>query len=212
MKKAFPFTAKNHCIIAAIIAFAVIGCSQKEQRLPYLGNPIVENNDTIYPKIADFKFTDQDNQIVTNKTFENKIYVADFIFLSCPTICPKMTSELQKVYAVYKTNPTVQLLSHTIDPENDTIERLKLYSESIGITNNWYFVTGEKENIYTIAEKSYFTTAYKDTNEPGGYVHGGGLVLVDNHGHIRGVYDGTNTEETKRLIADIGILLKELKA
>lgn len=212
MKKAFPVSAKPYCTLAMLLSFAFVGCSQKEQQLPYLGNPIVENNDTVYPRIADFKFTDQDNRIVTNKTFENKIYVADFIFLSCPTICPKMTSELKKVHAVYKSNPSVQILSHTIDPENDTVERLKLYSESMGIADNWYFVTGEKEKIHTIAEKSYFTTAYKDASEPGGYVHGGGLVLVDNHGHIRGVYDGTNPEETKRLIADIGILLKELKA
>lgn len=212
MKKAFPFSTKPYCLLTMMLSLAFMGCSQKEQKLPYLGNPIVEHNDTIYPKIADFKFTDQDNKVVTNKTFENKIYVADFIFLSCPTICPKMTSELKKVYDTYKSNPSVQLLSHTIDPDNDTTERLKLYSESIGISGNWYFVTGKKENIYAIAEKSYFTTAYKDTNEAGGYVHGGGLILVDDHGHIRGVYDGTNTEETKRLIADIALLLKELKA
>lgn len=212
MKKALIFKATPYCKMAMLLSFLFIGCSQKEQRLPYLGNPIVENNDTIYPKIAAFKFTDQDNKVVTNKTFENKIYIADFIFLSCPTICPKMTSELKTVYDIYKSNPSVQLLSHTIDPENDTVDKLKLYSESMGITTNWHFVTGEKEKIHSIAEKSYFTTAYKDAKEPGGYVHGGGLVLVDNHGYIRGVYDGTNSEETKRLIADIEILLKELKA
>lgn len=212
MKKAFPFKANTYCKMAVLLSFAFMGCTQKEARLPYLGNPIVENNDTLYPKIADFKFTNQDKNSITNKTFANKIYVADFIFLSCPTICPKMTSELKSVYEVYKANPDVAFLSHTIDPKNDTVERLKLYTESMGIGPNWHFVTGNKEDILSIAEKSYFTTAYKDSKEPGGYVHGGGLMLVDENGHIRGVYDGTNAVETQRLIADIKILLKELKA
>ena len=212
MKKAIPSTAKTYYKLAILLSFAFMGCSQKEAKLPYLGNPIVENNDTIYPKIADFKFTNQDKKSVTNKTFAKKIYVADFIFLSCPTICPKMTSEMKSVYDSYKTNPDVQFLSHTIDPERDTVEKLKLYSESMNLNSNWHFVTGKKEDIFSIAEKSYFTTAYKDSKEPGGYVHGGGLMLVDENGHIRGVYDGTNSTETKRLIADIKILLKELKA
>lgn len=212
MKKAFRFSAKPYCKLALLLSFAFIGCSPKEKKLPYLGNPIVANHDTVYPKIADFKFTNQDKVSISNKTFENKIYVADFIFLSCPTICPKMTTELKSVYEVYKNNPTVQFLSHTIDPERDTVEKLKLYAESMHLNSNWHFVTGNKDDIFTMAEKSYYTTAYKDASEPGGFVHSGALVLVDDHGFIRGVYDGTNTQETKRLISDIKILLTELKA
>ena len=213
MTKRTNFTLNLYCKTAILFSFiAIIGCSEKEAKLPFLGNPIVNRNDTIFPKISSFKFTNQDNKPVTNETFANKIYVADFIFLSCPTICPKMTSEMKSVYDVYKTNPDVSFLSHTIDPENDTVERLKLYKESMNISANWHFVTGKKEDILSIAEKSYFTTAYNDSKEPGGYVHGGGLMLVDENGHIRGVYDGTNATETQRLIADIKILLKELKA
>jgi protein SCO1/2 len=213
MKNSAYFTVKLICNCAAVFLFLLFSsCTSTETKLPYLGNPVVKESETILPKIAEFKFTNQDHATITNKTFENKIYVADFIFLSCPTICPKMTSEMKSVYEMYKGNSKVAFLSHTIDPENDTIEKLKLYAQSMNLNSNWHFVTGNKKDILEIAEKSYFTTAYSDANEPGGFVHGGGFVLVDDKGHIRGVYDGTNSTETKRLIADIKILLKELKA
>lgn len=213
MDKRNYFNLNVYCKTAIFFLLLLLSsCSKKEIKLPYLGNPIVNGTDTIFPTIASFSFTDQNNKIITNKTFARKIYVADFIFLSCPTICPKMTSEMMTVYNLYKENPAVLFLSHTIDPENDTVERLKSYTESSAINDNWHFVTGNKDTLLSIAEKSYFTTAYKDSNEPGGYVHGGGLMLVDENGHIRGVYDGTNSIETQRLIADIKILLNELKA
>lgn len=195
--------------IYILLICIVFGCEQKKEKLPYLGNPIVKGKDTIYPKIQDFSFIDQDSIIVTNKTFENKIYVADFIFLSCPTICPKMHTELSSVYTIYKNNPDILFLSHTIDPEHDTVERLKAYTKSNNISNKWHFVTGNRDSIYNIATKSYFATAYKDSKEPGGYVHSGGFLLIDKNRHIRGVYDGTNTDETKRLIRDIRVLLSE---
>lgn len=196
-------------IIWLLLILITFGCSQKPNTLPYLGNAKIQDNDTIYPKIKDFSFINQDSTTVTNKTFENKIYVADFIFLSCPTICPKMNFELNKVYEIYKNNPKVNFLSHTIDPERDSIKRLKEFKTSLGLNENWHFVTGNKDSIFTIATKSYFTTAYPDEKEPGGLVHGGGFLLVDMNKHIRGVYDGTNPDETKRLINDIKLLLKE---
>ncbi|MCL9769947.1 SCO family protein [Flavobacterium sp. HXWNR69] len=196
-------------IIWLLFLLITFGCSQKPDRLPYLGNPIIKVNDTIYPTIMDFSFINQDSVVITNKTFESKIYIADFIFLSCPTICPKMNFELNKVYEVYKNNPKVNYLSHTIDPERDSTSRLKDFKSSLSLNENWHFVTGNKDSIFNIATKSYFTTAYPDENEPGGLVHGGGFLLVDKNKHIRGVYDGTNPEETKRLINDIKILLDE---
>lgn len=195
--------------IFILLGLFIISCSPRQEKLPFLGNPVVNGKDTLYPKIMDFSLIDQDSTAVTNKTFEDKIYVADFIFLSCPTICPKMNAELDKVYNIYKDNPTVNFLSHTIDPENDTVARLKEYTQGMGIGKNWHFVTGNKDSIFSIATKSYFTTAYPDENEPGGLVHGGGLMLVDKNRHIRGVYDGTDSLETKRLIKDIKILLQE---
>lgn len=199
----------KQCLSFLILFFVMCSCAKKESVLPYLGNPVIIGKDTIYPKIKDFKFLDQDSSVVTNKTFDDKIYVADFIFLSCPTICPRMTSELNKVYQVYKDNPEVNFLSHTIDPERDDISKLKAYTNSMSLNKRWHFVTGNKDSIFSIATKSYFTTAYPDANEPGGLVHGGGLLLVDKQRHIRGVYDGTDPQETQRLINDIKTLLKE---
>lgn len=186
-----------------------LSCNSNHRKLPYLGNPVVKGSDTIYPRIKSFSFINQDSVIVTNKTFDNKIYVADFIFLSCPTICPIMNTELNSVYTIFKNNNQILFLSHTIDPEHDTIERLKDYTKSKKISDRWHFVTGNKDSIYRIAKESYFATAYKDAKEPGGYVHSGGFLLIDKNKHIRGVYDGTNPEETKRLIEDINTLLSE---
>ncbi|WP_281638200.1 SCO family protein [Flavobacterium marginilacus] len=196
-------------VIFILLTCVLMSCSHKQEKLPFLGNSIVSGNETTYPKIKDFSFIDQDSAIVTNKTFRNKIYVADFIFLSCPTICPKMNTELNLVYTAFKDNPEVGFLSHTIDPERDSIKRLKEYTIAKGLNKNWHFVTGNKDSIYSIATKSYFATAYKDSKEPGGYVHSGGFLLIDKNRFIRGVYDGTNPQETQRLINDIKILLKE---
>lgn len=195
--------------IVTILLF-LVSCSVPERKLPFLGNPVVTDTDTIYPVISSFAFIDQDSAIVTSATFDNKIYIADFIFLSCPTICPVMTNEMNKVYTAFKTNPNVYFLSHTIDPEHDSISRLKAYAGSLGIRDKkWLFVTGDKKEIYRIANESYFATAYADSLAPGGYVHSGGILLVDKNKHIRGVYDGTNPKETTRLMTDLKILLKE---
>jgi protein SCO1/2 len=193
-----------------LISFAfLLSCDNTKETLPFLGNPVTKGSESAYPRIDEFSFTDQDGKLVTNKTFDSKIYVADFIFLSCPTICPKMNSELKKVYDVYKDDGRISFLSHTIDPDHDTVERLKAYTDSYGIKKNWHFVTGNRDRIYKIAKESYFATAYPDSKEPGGYVHSGGFLLVDQNRHIRGVYDGTNPKETDRLVQDIAILLEE---
>lgn len=175
-----------------------------------MGNPIVNGEDTIYPCIPAFKFLNQDSIEITDKTFEGKIYVADFIFLSCPSICPKMTVEMSKVYDAYKSNPNILFISHTIDPEKDSVKRLKRYADNIGAdSKKWFFVTGNRDSIYSIAENAYFTSTYADSSAPGGFVHGGGLVLIDRNKHIRGVYDGTNPRETNRLKTDIKEILTE---
>lgn len=117
---------------------------------------------------------------------------------------------MTKVYETYKSNPNILFISHTIDPENDSIPRLKSYAENLGVdSKKWFFVTGDKDKIYSLAEESYFATAYSDSTAPGGYVHSGGLLLVDKNKRIRGVYDGTDPKETDRLKADIKTLLNE---
>lgn len=193
-----------------LIALFLASCANTGKILPIIGHPSIVGNDTVYSKIKSFSFLSQDSVVVTEKTFDNKIYVADFIFLSCPSICPIMNSEMKKVYETFKTNPNIYFLSHTIDPENDTVPRLKAFAEALGVeSQKWFFVTGEKDSIYSMAETSYFATAYPDKLSPGNFIHSGGLLLVDTHKHLRGVYDGTNPKETERLIDDLDILLDE---
>lgn len=183
-------------------------CNQTQKQLPFLGNPIIAGSDTTYPTIADFALTNQDGKTVTNQTFANKIYVADFIFLSCPTICPKMTKEMYKAYLSFATNDNVLFISHSIDPEHDSIPRLKAYSNSLGVPSaKWHFVTGNQDSVMNLAEHSYYAAAYPDSTAPGGFTHSGGLLLIDKNRHIRGVYNGTKPEETQRLINDIQTLL-----
>lgn len=175
-----------------------------------MGQPISTEKGTFYPKIKYFSFVSQDSIIITEKTFKNKIYIADFIYISCPSICPIMIREMKKVYEIFKNNPNIYFLSHTIYPENDTVAELKAYTKNQNINGKkWFFVTGQKDNIYSIAENSYFATAYAYLSSPGNYIHSGSFLLVDTQKHIRGVYNGTNHEDTDQLIADLNILLNE---
>lgn len=187
-----------------------LSCSPKEEKLPYLGNAEVLGKDTVYPKISDFTFVDQEGKSISNRDFENSIYVADFIFLSCPSICPKMTKAMLQVYIANATNDRVKFISHTIDPVRDSIMQLKAYAKNLGVSaEKWHFVTGNQDSILNIAEHSYFSTAYPDSTAPGGFTHSGGLLLIDKNRFVRGVYDGTKQLETERLIRDIQTLLKE---
>ena len=194
----------------AILLLVIVGCNNQSKHLPYLGTPVQIDNETNYPVIPPFSFVNQDSLPITEQYFADKIYIADFIFLSCPTICPKMNSEMNIVYNEFKNNPDVLFLSHTVDPENDNCERLKNYTKGLNIdTKKWNFVTGNKDSIFYIAEKGYYSIAYSDSTAPGGLVHSGGLLLIDKSRHIRGVYDGTNAEATNQLIKDIKLLLEE---
>jgi len=197
-------------LIAVLITLSLIGCREQEHHLPYLGTPEINGNDTIYPVIEKFSFINQDSIVVTNKTFQDKIYIADFIFLSCPTICPMMNKEMKKVYDHFKNNKDVLFLSHTIDPKNDSVSHLKMYADMLKVDHKkWHFVTGDEEEIHRMAEESYYSIAYADSTAPGGFAHSGGFLLIDKNRHIRGVYDGTDTSKTNLLINDIELLLKE---
>ncbi len=203
----------------AIVLFSFlvvfISCSTNSEKLPYLGNhkEVISSSQTKtlqYFKVPDFTLTNQDRITITNESFKNKIYIADFIFLKCPTICPIMNQQLKRVYDVFKNNEDVLFVSHTIDPQNDSIPVLKAYSEQLGIdSKKWHFLHGEKKDIYKLAEKGYFSQAYEDSQAPGGYAHSGGFILVDKNRHLRGVYDGTNSADVDRLIKEIVILLNE---
>tara|TARA_R110001592_G_scaffold8105_2_gene44546 strand:- start:73905 stop:74465 length:561 start_codon:yes stop_codon:yes gene_type:complete len=165
--------------------------------------------DTVYHSIADFSFTNQDGKKVTNADVKGKVYVADFFFTSCPTICPIMKKQMLRVFEAYKDDPDFMIMSHTIDPEYDTQALLKDYSLRLGIedASTWNFLTGEQERIFEIGQTSYLTTAMDDKNEPGGFLHSGAFVLIDQEGRIRGVYDGTKETQVNLLIKDIPKLL-----
>lgn len=160
--------------------------------------------------IADFAFTNQNGKLVTQKDYENKIYVADFFFTTCPTICPKMTDNMVWLQNQIKDNPKVKLLSHSVTPDIDTPEVLKKYALEKGVIDSkWNLVTGNKKDIYYIARKSYLVVKTGKPEELYDMVHTENFVLVDQKRRIRGFYDGTNLDEVKRLLEDINFLSQE---
>ncbi|MDR7129007.1 protein SCO1/2 [Algoriphagus sp. 4150] len=190
---------------------------EKKATLPKLGNWHMDEKtvdgkvvqDTVYHKIASFSFINQEGDTITKSSVEGKVYVADFFFTTCPTICPIMKKEMLRVYEEFGDNPNFKILSHSIDPTHDTQEVLKDYALKLGIENadTWNFLTGDAEKIYEIGQTSYITTAQEDQTAPGGFLHSGAFVLVDQNGHIRGVYDGTKAKQVDQLISDIPKLL-----
>ncbi len=193
----------------ALLGLTVFSCQQEAnvQPLPYLGQHEINGQDTVYHTIPDFAFVDQDSNLVTNATFEGKIYLADFFFISCPTICPKVKKQMLRIFDQYKGNDELILLSHTIDPKRDTVGRLKSYAQNLGVDNGqWRFVTGEMDEIYGIAD-DYMSIAKEDPNAPGGFDHSGWILLIDKTGHIRSFADGTDPEKVDRLLTDIEWLL-----
>ena len=188
----------------------LVSCGQKEKELPIFGQREVAGTDTIYHTIAPFRFIDQDSVEVNKSTFEGNIYVADFFFTSCRTICPIMKTQMLRVYELTAAMPDVLLLSHTIDPEYDTVALLRDFANRLGVeSKKWHFVTGSKDSIYKIAQTSYFATAMEDKTEPDGFIHSGAFLLIDKQARIRGKYDGTKEEDVNRLIADIKRLRQE---
>jgi protein SCO1/2 len=192
------------------VFLVVLGC-QQEKKLPFLGpKEVLKQGDTLYHKIPDFKFLNQDSLWVSQKDMAGKIYVADFFFTTCPTICPKMKTQLLRIYDKFAEDDRVRILSHTIDPEYDGVRVLKEYAKKLNINSpRWNLVTGKKSDIYRLGEKSYMVTAQEDANEEGGFVHSGAFILVDKNRHVRGIYDGTKEEDVNHLIEDMTLLLKE---
>jgi protein SCO1/2 len=178
--------------------------------LPILGERYVDTGqDTVYHTIAAFSFVNQLGDTLTNSDVAGKVYVADFFFTSCPTICPVMKKEMLRVYEKFKSNPNFMILSHSIDPTHDTPEVLKDYAGKLGIedASTWNFLTGDQEKIFEIGQTSYLTTAMADQMEPGGFLHSGAFLLIDQQGRIRGVYDGTKSDQVDRLLNDIPKIL-----
>lgn len=163
-----------------------------------------------YHTIADFSFVNQNGDTITQKDYDGKIYVADFFFTTCGSICPKMTANLADVQKAVLDNPKVMLLSHTVFPETDSIPVLKAYAVKNGVVDSkWNLVTGDKKEIYTMARKSYLAVKLGRPDQLYDMVHTENFVLVDQKRRVRGFYDGTKKEDVQKLIEDINFLCTE---
>lgn len=160
--------------------------------------------------IADFKLINQNGEVVTQVQYKGKIYVADFFFTRCTTICPIMTGNMKVVQEAYKDNDKVMFLSHSVTPDIDSVSVLRAYADVKGVIDGkWNITTGDKKHIYELARKSYFAVLDEGDGGLQDFVHTENFTLVDTKRRIRGQYDGTDPADIKRLIADIAILLKE---
>ena len=214
------YTSLLPSILFAFLLISSTSCT-RERKLPIIGNrdtktvKLADGStrvDTVYQTIPQFGFLNQDSIEINNDTFKNKVYVADFFFTSCPSICPVMHRNLKKVYEEFKNNPEVMFLSHTIDYKYDTPHVLKKYAAKLGVDDKkWQFAYGTRDEVYTIAEKSYLTSVQEDSTEKGMYVHQGWLVLIDKDRRMRAVYDGTDPKSVEKLNEDIPVLLAEYK-
>ncbi|MEL6867243.1 MAG: SCO family protein [Bacteroidota bacterium] len=179
------------------------------QELRFYGNPSINGSDTANYQIPSFSFLDQDSQIITNSTFSDKVYVVDFFFTSCPTICPKVKQQMLRLYEKFEGNQEVAFLSHSIDTRHDSVPVLKDYANKMEVSSDrWHFVTGNKDDIYEMAD-AYFIVAKEDPTAPGGFDHSGRLILIDKNRHVRAHCNGTDPEDVDRMMADINLLLNE---
>jgi len=198
-------------ILSIVIFLFSCGGNSNSEKLPILGEKYEENGQTVYHKIPDFAFINQDSAVITNETIGDRAYVVDFFFTSCPTICPKVKQQMIRLYDKYN-EESLFLLSHSIDTKRDTVARLKEYADKIDIeSNRWSLVTGEKEDIYEIAD-DYFSVAIEDADAPGGFDHSGRLILVDRNRYVRAFCNGTDEEEVTVFMEQIDQLLAENNA
>ncbi|MBX2959722.1 MAG: SCO family protein [Flavobacteriales bacterium] len=161
-------------------------------------------------RIGSFNLINQNGKTITEKDFEGKIYIADFFFVTCPTICPKMTKQMKRVYQKFESNSDVLILSHTVMPEHDSVPVLKEYEIKNEVSApKWNFVTGDKKQIYNLARKSYFAAITEGDGGVDDFIHTENFVLIDKEKRIRGFYDGTSENDVDRLINDVSTLLNE---
>jgi protein SCO1 len=206
-------------ILFSVVTISLFYSALKPKKTLPIYNPADVNPELVdstvqykskYHTIADFSFVNQNGDTITQKNYAGKIYVADFFFTTCGSICPKMTTNLSDVQKAVLNNPKVMLLSHTVFPEVDSIPVLKAYAIKHGVVDSkWNLVTGDKKEIYTMARKSYLAVKLGRPDQLYDMVHTENFVLVDQKRRVRGFYDGTNKDEIKRLLDDIDFLCKE---
>ena len=187
-------------------------------KLPYLGprepvEMVIDGEtivDTLYHQVPDFSFQAHNGKEIEEQIMENKICVVDFFFASCQSICPIMSNQLERVQKHYEEFDDLLLLSHTVDPERDSVSVLNKYAnEHNASEDKWLFVTGSKKELYEIARKGYFVSASEGDGGEEDFIHSPMFVLVDKEKRLRGYYDGTDSTDVDRLIDDIRILIGE---
>ncbi|MNK53196.1 hypothetical protein D3C87_721480 [compost metagenome] len=206
-------------IVFSVVTISLFYSALKPKKTLPIYNPADVNPELVdstvqykskYHTIADFSFINQNGDTITQKNYEGKIYVADFFFTTCGSICPKMSTNLVDVQKAVLNNPKVMLLSHTVFPEVDSVSVLKAYAIKYGVVDSkWNLVTGDKKEIYTMARKSYLAVKLGRPDQLYDMVHTENFVLVDQKRRVRGFYDGTNKEDVKRLLEDIEFLSQE---
>lgn len=204
--------------LAITLALLLGACTSTPEPLPIMGPRQVAPRstaagtvaDTLYHTVPPFAFEDQFGDSVTQATLADKVYVADFFFVNCPSICPLTTQQMLRVYKAYKDDPRVVLLSHTLAPEFDSVAVLRNFAERLGVEGRkWLFLRSNRADTYKLAQEGYFTAALEDAAAPGGIEHSGLFSLVDTQGHIRGFYDGTDPQQIDQLLRDLPRLLAE---
>ena len=206
---------KLKLILKIFLIYSIVfyfGCTQKKSSvlLPIYGEKKIIDGDTIYHQIASFNLTNQIGQVVNQNTTKNKIYIANFFFATCQSICPMMSNQLQEVQKAFLADDSVLILSHSVNPLHDTVAVLSNYADTYGAkTNKWHLLTGNKKQIYDLAKTSYLVNAFEDDGSPEGFLHSELFLLIDKKARIRGMYDGTNTAEVKKLIEDVKLLKQE---
>ena len=211
---------KIRLIYILIFTIGLFSCSQQDNKQLPIYNPVdfkpklvdksvrnISKNHTV----ADFSLTNQNGINITNKDYENKIYVVDFFFTSCPSICPIMTNNMIKIQDEFINNDDIMLLSVSVTPEIDTVEVLKKYAIEKRVNDSkWNITTGSKKHIYELARKSYFAVVEQGDGGLQDFIHTPNFILIDTKKQIRGIYDGTDDKEISRLLKDIKALKGQL--
>lgn len=203
----------SYILLTSSLVLFLLSCSPgKQKELPYLGRAKMVDGQEVKHKIRSFSFIDQDSLTFNNASLKDKIYVADFFFTRCPSICPKVMQQMLRIQEKYKDDDRLRLVSYSLDPKRDTPSQLKSYANQIGADlSMWSFVHGPKDSIMSLAVEDYYVPAYEDPNAPGGFDHSGKLLLIDTEGHLRAFAEGTEAESVTDFFDDIDALLATLQ-
>jgi protein SCO1/2 len=199
-------------LVIVFLACCLFSCHNDREPLPFLGNKEVVNGTEVPHTIRDFRLYNQDSIEVNNQVLSEYIYVADYFFTSCPSICPIVKKQILRIHDKYKNEPLLKMVSISMDTKRDSIPRLKSYSEKLGVDQErWWFLTGDKDVIFNLNE-DFFIVAYEDAEVPGGFDHSGKIVLVDQEGRVRAFAEGTDKDDVTDFFDDIDNLLEEVKS